>query len=84
VCRSLFEKDKLLFSFLLAAKVEFGKTAGEDKQLQETYWRYFLAGPTGEIKVMHNPTLFISESSWPDIYRQFYGMKELPRLSAIY
>lgn len=48
------------------------------------YWRYFLAGPTGEIKVLPNPTIWISESSWPDIFRQLYGMKDLPNLSQVY
>lgn len=60
---------------MLTAKVEFGKNTKENKAIDENYWRYLLAGPTGEIKVLPNPTIWISESSWPDIFRQFYGMK---------
>jgi hypothetical protein len=39
VCRSLFEKDKLLFSFLLAAKVMTG-----DGKLDQAEARFFLQG----------------------------------------
>jgi dynein heavy chain len=42
VCRSLFEKDKLLFSFLLCTKILFGSNAID---LDE--WKFFLAGPSG-------------------------------------
>jgi dynein heavy chain len=42
VCRSLFEKHKLLFSFMLCTKILFG-----DKQINYTEWRFFLAGPSG-------------------------------------
>ena len=72
VCRSLFEKHKLLFSFMLVAKIEFGKN-----ELDAGQWRYLLTGPGGEIKVLANPTNWISDSSWPDIYSQFYGMSEI-------
>lgn len=42
VCRSLFEKHKLLFSFLLVTKILFG-----DNKIDPLEWRYFLAGPSG-------------------------------------
>ena len=42
VCRSLFERHKLLFSFMLTAKILFG-----DNKLDENEWRYFLTGPAG-------------------------------------
>ena len=84
VCRSLFEKHKLLFSFLLTGKVEFGKNTQTEKVIDEAEWRYFLAGPAGDFKVLPNPTTWISESSWPDIFRQFYGLKELPKMAGVY
>ena len=40
VCRSLFERHKLLFSFLLCTKILFG-----DNEINMTEWRLFLAGP---------------------------------------
>lgn len=46
VCRSLFEKHKLLFSLMLTVKILQGK----DK-LNSAEWRYLLAGVSGEIKL---------------------------------
>jgi dynein heavy chain len=69
VCRSLFEKQKLLFSFLLTIKILQG-----DNKIDNAEWRYLLAGPAGEIKIPPNPTTWISANQWPDLYRQFYGM----------
>jgi dynein heavy chain len=51
VCRSLFEIDKLLFSFLLTTKILFGNN---EINMQE--WRFFLAGPSGQIDEKPNPT----------------------------
>lgn len=36
-------------------------------------WRFFLAGPSGEIEILPNPTQWIAENSWSDIYRNIYG-----------
>lgn len=42
--------------------------------MNEIEWRYFLAGPSGEVQIPSNPTTWISENAWPDIFRQFQGM----------
>lgn len=42
--------------------------------MNDIEWRYLLAGPTGDIKLAPNPTEWISENTWPDMYRQIYGM----------
>jgi len=71
ICRSLFEKDKLLFSFLLTSRIqEF------HGQLTTEYWRFLL---TGGISLQddfpaipHGAESWLSEKSW----------KELCRLSA--
>ena len=73
VCRSLFEKHKLLFSFMLTVKILQGYN-----KMNDIEWRYLLAGPTGDIKLAPNPTDWISENTWPDMYRQIYGLSQLP------
>ena len=70
VCRSLFEKHKLLFSFMLAANIEFGK-----KELSQQLWRLLLAGPSSDPGGCLNPTTWISDSSWPDVYRHLSALK---------
>jgi dynein heavy chain len=42
--------------------------------MDEAEWRYLLAGPTGEIKILDNPTSFCTENQWPDMYRQINGL----------
>lgn len=69
ICRSLFEKHKLIFSFLLTTQILFG-----NKELNIEEFRYFLAGPGGDIKVPNNPTTWINENAWPDVYKQINGL----------
>jgi dynein heavy chain len=71
ICRSLFEKHKLMFSFLLTVKILFG-----DGVMNEKEWRFFLAGPTGDIPIPSNPTTWINENVWPEVYRQIKAMSE--------
>lgn len=40
---------------MLTTKILFG-----DKKINEAEFRYLLIGPTGDIKVQHNPTTWIS------------------------
>jgi dynein heavy chain len=55
ICRSLFEKHKLIFSFMLTTKILFG-----EHKMNEHEFRFSLIGPTGDIKVPNNPTTWIS------------------------
>jgi len=64
ICRSLFEKHKLLFSLTLTVKILQGKNDMNDLE-----WRYLLTGPTGDINVPSNPTNWIAENTWPDVYK---------------
>lgn len=34
-----------------------------------TEWRYLLSGPGGDIKIKDNPTKWVDENSWLDMYR---------------
>lgn len=56
VSRSLFERHKLLFSFMLTAKILFG-----DKSLDDEEWRFLLAGSAMDVKVPPNPTKWLNE-----------------------
>ena len=42
VCRSLFERHKLLFSFVLTIKIRQGAN-----EIDLNEWRYLLSGPAG-------------------------------------
>jgi len=72
VCRSLFEKDKMLFSFLLTIKIMQGNNLVDPIE-----WRYFLAGPSGEIKIIDNPFKWVSNIEWPEKYRQLFSLDKL-------
>ncbi|XP_035886761.1 dynein heavy chain 1, axonemal isoform X2 [Phyllostomus discolor] len=62
VCRSLFEKHKLMFAFLLCARIMMN----EDK-INQSEWRYLLSG--GSIQVItENPAVdWLSDRAWRDI-----------------
>jgi dynein heavy chain len=72
VCRSLFEKHKLLFSLILAVQILFG-----DKLMDPQEWRFFLAGPSGAIDVPKNPTDWLGDLEWAETYKQLYCMSQL-------
>ena len=78
VCRGLFEEHKLLFSFLLTVKILFG-----DNLIDPIEWRYFLAGPSGEIDIVPNPTDWLDELEWVETYKQINGMNELSAFKGI-
>ena len=55
---------------MLAANIEFGK-----KELSQQLWRLLLAGPSSDPGGCLNPTTWISDSSWPDVYRHLSALK---------
>lgn len=78
VCRSLFEKHKLLFSMVLCVKILFG-----DNKMDADEWRYFLAGPTGQIDIPPNPTDWLGDLEWGETYKQLFCMSKLPTLKGV-
>jgi len=78
VCRSLFERHKLLFSFLLCAKILFG-----DDKIDQAEWRFFLAGPSGNIEPKPNPTDWLDDIEWVQVYEQLHCMSQLEALKGI-
>lgn len=69
VCRSLFERHKLMFAFLLAVKIR--QAVGE---VDAAEWRFLLAGPTSsggggaEGGAQANPAPeWLTEKSWAEL-----------------
>ncbi|KAK9828903.1 hypothetical protein WJX72_002692 [[Myrmecia] bisecta] len=71
VCRSLFEKDKLLFAFLLCSRIMESKGAIDSEE-----WRFLLTGGLGDANATPNPA-----SSWL-VDRAWKELCKLSRLSA--
>ena len=72
VCRSLFEAHKLLFSFMLCTKILFGNNS-----IDMAEWRFFLAGPSGQIDPKPNPTDWLDDIEWNQTYEQLYVMSQM-------
>eukprot|EP01038_Epipyxis_sp_PR26KG_P004763 gene4763-6681_t len=65
VCRSLLEKDKLLFSFLLTSRIMGGKGL-----IDEESWYFLLTGGLGMENKNPNPApSWLSQKSWDEICR---------------
>lgn len=65
VCRSLFEKDKLLFSFILCIGLMKGK-----KLIDDSEWRFLLTGGVGIGKDIPNPApAWFPDAKWGEITR---------------
>ncbi|KAL7746739.1 hypothetical protein RI367_007902 [Sorochytrium milnesiophthora] len=63
VCRSLFEKHKLLFSFLLTSRILMN-----DERIQMDEWRFLLTGGVaGDIMLSNPAPEWLSQKSWTDI-----------------
>ena len=73
ICRSLFEKDKLLFSFTLAATI-----FGYKGTLDPTEYRFLLTGGLGNKAGSENiPCEWLSEKLWLEMMR----LSDLPKFS---
>ncbi|XP_053132344.1 dynein axonemal heavy chain 3 isoform X3 [Hemicordylus capensis] len=72
VCRSLFEKDKLLFSLLLTVGIMKGKD-----EIDDEVWRFLLTGGVALDNPYPNPAPeWLTEKSWAEIVRAS-GLKSL-------
>ncbi|XP_033102995.1 dynein heavy chain 12, axonemal-like isoform X1 [Anneissia japonica] len=72
VCRSLFEKDKLLFSFLLCANILIAcqGEATDKKEMDHEEFMFFLTGGVGLENKLENPDpSWLMDKSWDELCR---------------
>lgn len=59
ICRGLFEKDKLLYSFLNAVAILRG-----DGRISLIEWNFYLRGSTTDFSDKENKTNYLSDAQW--------------------
>ncbi|KAI3380917.1 hypothetical protein SNEBB_002522 [Seison nebaliae] len=64
ICRSLFEKDKLLFSFLLNIKLQQANNV-----IDNSVWKFLLTGGVGLIQPKTKPKKWLTDKAWNELIR---------------
>ncbi|KAJ8259834.1 hypothetical protein GJAV_G00174010 [Gymnothorax javanicus] len=74
VCRSLFEKHKLMFAFLLCVRIMM-----YDNKIDMAEWRYLLSGGMAQEQLPNPAEDWLSSRAWQDIL----GLSGLPTFSTL-
>ncbi len=61
-CRSLFERHKLMFSFLMYSRIENG-----DGNLDQAEYKFLLTGPTSVEVALTKPAEWLPDNSWVEV-----------------
>lgn len=59
ICRGLFEKDKLLYSFLNTSNI-----LRRDAKISSEEWNYFLRGTRTDYSDQNSPVSFMDDATW--------------------
>ncbi|XP_040850525.1 dynein heavy chain 1, axonemal [Ochotona curzoniae] len=73
VCRSLFEKHKLMFAFLLCVRIMMN-----EGKINQNEWRYLLSGGSIQIVTQNPAPDWLSDRAWRDIL----ALSDLPAFSS--
>ncbi|XP_035245196.1 dynein heavy chain 1, axonemal isoform X1 [Anguilla anguilla] len=74
VCRSLFEKHKLMFAFLLCVRIMMN-----ENKIDMAEWRYMLSGGMAQEQLPNPAEDWLSSRAWQDIL----GLSSLPTFSSL-
>uniref|UniRef100_A0A8C9T0G9 Dynein axonemal heavy chain 1 n=1 Tax=Scleropages formosus TaxID=113540 RepID=A0A8C9T0G9_SCLFO len=77
VCRSLFEKHKLMFAFLLCVRIMMNENKID--MVREENWRYMLYGGVAPQQLPNPAADWLSERAWMDVL----GLTALPSFSSL-
>ncbi|XP_033740540.1 dynein heavy chain 3, axonemal-like isoform X1 [Pecten maximus] len=81
VCRSLFEKDKLLFSFVLCVGIMKGQFNARVGRVDEDVWRFLLTGGVALENPHPNPAPeWLGDKSWGELVRA----SNLPNMKGLF
>ena len=77
ICRSLFEKDKLMFAFLLCSRI-----LGAKGRVREEEWMFLLTGGMGAVDAPNPAPEWLSTPAWTEIMRlgALEAFSDLPSL----
>eukprot|EP00163_Fabomonas_tropica_P009440 TRINITY_DN1923_c0_g2_i1.p1 TRINITY_DN1923_c0_g2~~TRINITY_DN1923_c0_g2_i1.p1 ORF type:complete len:2559 (-),score=897.69 TRINITY_DN1923_c0_g2_i1:297-7319(-) len=62
ICRALFEKHKLLFSFLLCVRIMQGQ-----EKIDPAEWRFLISGSAGEVDKPNPAPKWLTDNSWAEV-----------------